>query len=89
MHISDAYYPHDLRLCPRSTYQLHPEIKVRGLSDSVDTVRELTTYRLSSSESNPAATVDPYGKITGVHSGKATIIVQFEGHTDKLDVLVQ
>jgi hypothetical protein len=73
----------------KSTYKLHPEIKVRGLSDTVDVEKALTTYRVSSAESDPAVKVDQDGRVTGMHSGTASVMVQFEGYTDKIDVLVK
>jgi hypothetical protein len=73
---------------PDTHYQLSPEIVLQGLAQPVG-VRNSASYAVTSPTLDPAVTVDRSGRLTAIHAGTATIEVEFEGHTDKVTIVVQ
>jgi pimeloyl-ACP methyl ester carboxylesterase len=85
---ADSQFTQVVMLDSQSTYFLAPQVTIRGLAKPV-TVRSLATYRLVSPAVDPPVIVDLEGKLTSVHPGTAIIEVIFEGHSDRVNVVVK
>jgi len=72
-----------------SVYFLSPAVQVEGLSKPVE-IGPLAVYRIvTEAGTAPPITIDARGALRAVSPGSATIIVTFEGHTDRLSVSVK